>query len=100
MKLSDAVKHLPGDLDALANPVNSHALYKILRLNSAVALSLKSFFTPQLHFLFPHLPPLYSIASTLVKRATSQVGSQAAQHSSVRTLRLVRKQILILTTVR
>jgi hypothetical protein len=67
----------------------------LLCLSSALSLPLKSFAAPQYHILFPNLSTLYSLASELIKQATSGKGLG----QSISALRLVRKQILVLTAV-
>lgn len=70
-----------------------HELYRLLRLNAAVCLSLKSFAATQFYEIFPHLSELYSAATAFVKQADTPAAAR-------RVLRLVRKQILVVTTVR
>lgn len=70
-------------------------LQHLLRLTSGLSLSLKSFAASQYYHIFSSLPPLYALASDLIGKASS--GGRL--EPTVGALRLVRKQILVLTAV-
>ncbi|BGP13057.1 hypothetical protein JCM10213v2_000976 [Rhodosporidiobolus nylandii] len=83
---------------AADGPVLLAAIYRVVRLNASLALSLRSSYSSQLHHIFPSLLQLYRQASSYIHETVEQEGPEAAEKSAVRLARMIRKQLHLLMT--
>ncbi|GAA5927973.1 hypothetical protein JCM10213_000939 [Rhodosporidiobolus nylandii] len=104
--LEDSVQRLVHGVSGLTQhpssaadgPVLLAAIYRVVRLNASLALSLRSSYSSQLHHIFPSLLQLYRQASSYIHETVEQEGPEAAEKSAVRLARMIRKQLHLLMT--
>lgn len=86
---------IPGPLKDIAS---YQLITKTLRLNMAIATTLKGGYAPQMEFMQSALVPLYEHASLWINDALATGGTATTGHVIVRTLRRLRRNVLNLAT--